>query len=937
MAKTETQINLKINKGNYAKIQENLSQIGENELIITDDKNIPVPDELNEGKGIISHNNKYVFEDVQLKNLITDIETHKTENGSYPSTKAVYDYCQTLGIPVLKVNITASPAYAQYPQSTHTFLSAEQGAFIDENKFKPMVVEVVENGSTNWSRFFFVQSWTKNTQAGGGQGKLASFYAMYYDQSNTRWIQISYQAWTWDGTYLNRFNSWWKSADYEMATNKKTSVSSYSSSNIYYPTTKAVYDFVKGETKYIVVSDYSALPTTNVSEGMLAYCQQATVVNGYDYYSGFYQYNGSSWVEAELGGVSELMTTVTYSQFVNAVENNQLIPGMKYRITDYVTKINGVYDLSLIGQTGAFLPYATSAEHQFDLIVTATGAGTYNENVKASLHSGDTYFSKNNLNAWELKWTHLNDINNYLFADITNGKGIITWMKDEFGNEAWYDFKNIMFLNFAMEKVDTNLHIGGGFDYFNHNIYSGTIFDVFMTLNQSQLWDNLQFGAMSLGTTSSIIILTSISDVSLEKLDTTFDWTYTLGLLSALMGTTVTLATLAYLLNMSEAQLSSMTEREIIRQIIQGDFFYTFDIRLNADTHKDLSVGYEDIDTGIWQNGGAYCSENKISHTADALTSFLSSIQPGIPIIPNGLNVITFQNDIGSQETRGNIIGEGSFLIVFGSGCVFNKMNGFSIRIGNASSYNSINFGRNVDVYGSSNNIGYNSERIYMGSETSGLYNDNIIGEGASDITLSNSSKNFIQDGQTISFYNSEHNTLIGDCRYITIENGSENIIISSHDITLTNGQNIIKNCFNSNFNGSNNYFELVNICTFSGNNNKFDTISNRTLYSCNNFSNIGLPDSLGSSSTNSSTQFTVPLEPATELYTWFRINIFDGTYEYCQTFSRNSLITGRAIIQTGGGNDIEFTLSFPSNSAPELTVSPTGVTVDTITIYGES
>lgn len=691
---------------------------------------------------------------------------------------------------------------------------------------------------------------------------------------------------------------------------------------------------VKGT--YVVVARYSDLanlPSSCVVKGTLAYCQ-----NDYsEHLEGFYQYNGSTWLEAQLGGMSELMTMTTYSQFASTVENSQLIPGMKYRITDYVTKINGVYDLSLIGQTGAFLPYATSAEHEFDLIVTATGTRTYNENVKASLHSGDTYFSNNNLNVWELKWTHKNDINNYLFADTTNGKGIITWMKDEFGNEAWYDFKNIMFLNFAMEKVDTNLHIGGGFDYFNHNIYSGTIFDVFMALNQSQLWDNLQFGAMSLGTTSSIIILTSISDVSLEKLDTTFDWTYTLGLLSALMGTTVTLATLAYLLNMSEAQLSSMTEREIIRQIIQGDFFYTFDIRLNADTHKDLSVGYEDIDTGIWHNGGAYCSENKISHTADALTSFLSSIQPGIPIIPNGLNVITFQNDIRSQETRGNIIGEGSFLIAFGSGCVFNKMNGFSIRIGNASSYNSINFGRNVDVYGSSNNIGYNSERIYMGSETSGLYNDNIIGEGASDITLSYSSKNFIKSGQTISIYNGENNTLIGDCRYITIENGSENIIISSHDITLTNGQNIIKNCFNSNFNGSNNYFELVNICTFSGNNNKFDTISNRTLYSCNNFSNIGLPDSLGSSSTSSSTQFTVPLEPATELYTWFRINIFDGTYEYCQTFSRNSLITGRAIIQTGGGNDIEFTLSFPSNSAPELTVSPTGVTVDTITIYGES
>lgn len=691
---------------------------------------------------------------------------------------------------------------------------------------------------------------------------------------------------------------------------------------------------VKGT--YVVVSNYSELanlPSACVVEGTLAYCQ-----NDYsEHLEGFYQYNGSTWLEAQLGGMSELMTMTTYSQFASTVENSQLIPGMKYRITDYVTKINGVYDLSLIGQTGMYLPYATSAEHQFDLIVTATGTRTYNENVKASLHSGDTYFSNNNLNAWELKWTHKNDINNYLFADTTNGKGIITFMRDEFGNEAWYDFKNIMFLNFKMEKVDTNLHIGGGFENFNSGMYSGTLFEVFMALNQLQSWDNLQFGAMNLGTTSSIIILTSISDVSLEKLDTTFDWTYTLGLLSALMGTTVTLATLAYLLNMSEAQLSSMTEREIIQQIIQGDFFYTFDIRLNADTHKDLSVGYEDIDSGIWYNGGAYCSENKISHTADALTSYLSSLQPGVPIIPNGLNVITFQNETGNAQTRGNIIGDGSFLIVFGSGCIFNKMNGFSIKIGHSSSYNTIIFGRNVDVYGRSNNINYNSERIYIGSDTSSLSIGNIIGEGASNITLSISCNNFISNGKDIYMYSSNDNTLIGDCEEITIESGSDNIIISSNNITLQNNYNIIKNCIASNFNGSNNYFEKVTHCTFSGNSNKFDTISVTTLNSCNNFSNIGLPDTLGSSHTSLSTQFNIPLETTAELYTWFRITIFDGTYEYCQTFSKSALTNGRAIIQTSGGNDIEFTLSFPINSAPELTVTPTGVTVNSITVYGES
>lgn len=51
MAKQETTItNLKINRGTYEAIQANLSQIGENELIITTDKNVPIPDVNDAGK-----------------------------------------------------------------------------------------------------------------------------------------------------------------------------------------------------------------------------------------------------------------------------------------------------------------------------------------------------------------------------------------------------------------------------------------------------------------------------------------------------------------------------------------------------------------------------------------------------------------------------------------------------------------------------------------------------------------------------------------------------------------------------------------------------------------------------------------------------------------------------------------------------------------------
>lgn len=53
MAKTETNVsNLKINRGTYANIQTNIDSIGENELIILTDKQVPIPQSTDEGKVI---------------------------------------------------------------------------------------------------------------------------------------------------------------------------------------------------------------------------------------------------------------------------------------------------------------------------------------------------------------------------------------------------------------------------------------------------------------------------------------------------------------------------------------------------------------------------------------------------------------------------------------------------------------------------------------------------------------------------------------------------------------------------------------------------------------------------------------------------------------------------------------------------------------------
>ena len=134
---------------------------------------------------------------------------------------------------------------------------------------------------------------------------------------------------------------------------------------------------------------------------------------------------------------------ITYTDLKFLKDNSQLVPGTYYRIIDYVTKINGTYDLSAeVGDT-AWFPYARSVEHPFDLVVKALSVDILDENASAIQHSGDIYFSDSKLSAWKIKYTIDNDAVMYAWADTINGKGVIYYMKDEFNNEAGYDFKNI--------------------------------------------------------------------------------------------------------------------------------------------------------------------------------------------------------------------------------------------------------------------------------------------------------------------------------------------------------------------------------------------------------------------------------------------------------------------------------------------------------------
>ena len=125
------------------------------------------------------------------------------------------------------------------------------------------------------------------------------------------------------------------------------------------------------------------------------------------------------------------MINTTWSELKALRDGGNLVKGMQYRITDFVTT-------TIQADT-------QSAGHAFDLIVSADSESVLNENARAIQHEGDTYFASSNLSAWKLKYCLDNDTTRFDWADTTNGKGVIYRMIDERENDLPYDFKNIQF------------------------------------------------------------------------------------------------------------------------------------------------------------------------------------------------------------------------------------------------------------------------------------------------------------------------------------------------------------------------------------------------------------------------------------------------------------------------------------------------------------
>lgn len=156
----------------------------------------------------------------------------------------------------------------------------------------------------------------------------------------------------------------------------------------------------------------------------------------------------------------EHIINTTYSELKALVDNSQLIPGMQYRITDYITTTTQ--------------ENTQSANHPFDIIIIADKINKLNCKARAVQHEGDTYFNTSQLEKWELWYDIENNIDKYVWADTVNGKGVIYRMIDAYFNDCPYDFKNIQFLHNHSEVGEQYFYTFSWIDE-NNNIHDCSI------------------------------------------------------------------------------------------------------------------------------------------------------------------------------------------------------------------------------------------------------------------------------------------------------------------------------------------------------------------------------------------------------------------------------------------------------------------------------
>ena len=403
------------------------------------------------------------------------------------------------------------------------------------------------------------------------------------------------------------------------------------------------------------------------------------------------------------------MTNITYAELKTLRDNSQLVEGQYYRITDFVTTVDQ--------------EDAKSAGHRFDIIVLATSSNTLNENALAVKHAEDTYFDNSNLDAWELKYDLDNDKSKYAWADETNGKGVIYYMKDEFNNECSYDFKNVLFKRYKLKNM-SGLHLA---DYpLSQPDYKNATNQAFINL-QSILGSSMKYNNISLYYTRGIYIdgyLVSGADI--YNYDSSYE-SYDEG---------------AFVFDENSggnyvAVYSSYDCFDIIAEVenTNGEWFYTFskkatgaDVAVDASLSKLIKVQCYNNSIKEYINNRLYLNNN-----------IFITLGNGGSMYENNFNTNCYNNTFGAS-CNSNTFGKYCSHDTFGANCKFNTF-------GNDCSSNTFGEGCSSNTFGegcSSNTFGNDCSSNTFGTSCSintfekNCYS-NTFGNSCSSNTFGNS------------------------------------------------------------------------------------------------------------------------------------------------------------------------------------------------------
>lgn len=163
------------------------------------------------------------------------------------------------------------------------------------------------------------------------------------------------------------------------------------------------------------------------------------------------------------------METLTYTELKRHVDEGTLTPGTFYKFVytpsidlsqyDDLYKFSHYNDYEFDYNTNDYSDDKFTSTHKhksynsFYLIVEAISKNLLSHVAKAELvvgsvygidYSSDSrYFEYTDFSKWLIYYDIQNDKDKYEWADTENGKGVIYYLKDEFGNEAPFDFKNL--------------------------------------------------------------------------------------------------------------------------------------------------------------------------------------------------------------------------------------------------------------------------------------------------------------------------------------------------------------------------------------------------------------------------------------------------------------------------------------------------------------